>query len=126
MKTSGEDNQDLINKQLLITNTSISVPIKHLKASKGEVTIGSPLTLNEVFIKIETSLNLKNRNFIFSSIDNNLITSFQGINNNKLNSYLFFFYFLKYFPKIDSAESLDVPTYSFYCLTLSQLGDRVQ
>tara|TARA_B100000315_G_scaffold255960_1_gene300694 strand:- start:464 stop:1495 length:1032 start_codon:yes stop_codon:yes gene_type:complete len=48
------------------------------------------IQLNEAVIKIDTSLNLKNRNFIFSSIDNNLITLFQGINNNKLNSYLFF------------------------------------
>jgi hypothetical protein len=46
------------------------------------------IQLNEVFNKIETSLNLKNRNFIFSSIDNNLITSFQGKNNNKLNFFL--------------------------------------
>ena len=35
-----------------ITNTSKSVPIKQLNASLTEQTIGSPLTLKEVFTKI--------------------------------------------------------------------------
>ena len=32
-----------------MTSISISVPIKHLKASSGLFTIGSPLTLKDVF-----------------------------------------------------------------------------
>ena len=35
-----------------ITNMSRSVPIKHRKASVGVHTIGSPLTLKEVFTRI--------------------------------------------------------------------------
>jgi hypothetical protein len=34
--------------QLPTTKKSMSVPIKQLKASSGEQTMGSPLTLNEV------------------------------------------------------------------------------
>ena len=36
------------------------LPIKHLKASIGDITMGSPLTLNDVFTRIgqpEISLN---------------------------------------------------------------------
>ena len=35
-----------------MTNLSNSVPIKQLNASVGVLTIGSPLTLNDVLIKI--------------------------------------------------------------------------
>ena len=35
-----------------MTNMSRSVPIKQLKASLGEQTIGSPLILKEVFTRI--------------------------------------------------------------------------
>ena len=37
--------------QLPITKTSKPVPIKHLKASSGLKTIGSPRTLNDVLTK---------------------------------------------------------------------------
>ena len=35
-----------------MTNTSKLVPIKQLNASSGVLTIGSPLTLNDVFTSI--------------------------------------------------------------------------
>ena len=54
----------LIKIKFFITKISKFVPIKQLNASSIEQTIGSPLTLNEVFINTEQfviSLNLLNK-----------------------------------------------------------------
>ena len=47
-------NKFLNRTKLLITKISKFVPIKHLKASSGVQTMGSPLMLKEVFIIIGT------------------------------------------------------------------------
>jgi hypothetical protein len=53
---------------LPITNLSKSVPIKQLNASSGVLTIGSPLTLNEVLTTIE-HLNFSNISYENFNLD---------------------------------------------------------
>ncbi len=45
-------NIELNKMKLLIIRISRSVPMKHLNASSGDKIIGSPRTLNDVFIRI--------------------------------------------------------------------------